>query len=651
MKKLRQPVPAGTKCGQKKLPHFNVMFWLAMFIFLICNVAYGQVPGYSYRVKITIDGSQVCGASNLINFPILIQHTAPFLRPTPNGLISNVNGYDIVFTAADGSTLLSHQIDHYTYNATDGTYAAWVKIPSLAPGADTDIYMYYGNSSVVTNTSTTATWDANYRTVYHLQSSSFSDATANSINSTNNGTTTFAASKIGEGRDFGGNDYIQTNSNDLKTANNFTVSAWFKADVTSIGHLLWEGISSENGWGDGGAVNTTTGQEMNLSVGYCCPPPSGNAQGGYLSAYLGHTEEQVEANGLTAEMVFTDVTNWHYVTATYSNLNTTPQVSLYLDGVLIDTDNGSTASNAVARNLWDTNLRIGRPGANQRQFNGQMDEVRISNIARSADWQCTEYNNQNNPGGGLTLTNDAPDLSSIEGTTLNFTEGDPATSITSAITITDENDGFLSSATVQITGNYISTEDVLAFTNAFGITGSWNSGTGTLTLTGTATLANYQSALRSVTYQNTSANNPSTLTRTVSFKVNDGVSDSNIVTRNISVAGTNDAPVLAAIEGAALAYSESQAATAITATTTVSDVDNANIASATIQITGNYLGSEDVLAFTNAFGITGSWNVGTGLLTLTGSTTLANYQTALRSVTYQNTNNNNPSTLTRTISF
>jgi hypothetical protein len=32
-----------------------------------------------------------------------------------------------------------------------------------------------------------------------------------------------------------------------------------------------------------------------------------------------------------------------------------------------------------------------------RQFNGFIDEVRVSNIARSSDWINTEYKNQNNP--------------------------------------------------------------------------------------------------------------------------------------------------------------------------------------------------------------------------------------------------------------
>src|SRR5205085_10424227 len=69
--------------------------------------------------------------------------------------------------------------------------------------------------------------------------------------------------------------------------------------------------------------------------------------------------------------------------------------------------------------------------------------------------------------------------------------------------------------------------------------------TGTLTLTGSDTVAHYQSALRSVKYFNTS-DNPSTASRTVSWQVDDGGSVnnlSNVATSTINVVAVNDAPV------------------------------------------------------------------------------------------------------------
>ena len=58
---------------------------------------------------------------------------------------------------------------------------------------------------------------------------------------------------------------------------------------------------------------------------------------------------------------------------------------------------------------------------------------------------------------------------------------------------------------------------------------------------------------------------------------------------------------------------------------------------------------KSVLGFVNKNGITGSWNAATGVLTLSGTSSVANYQAALRSVTYIDTNTGaTPSTLART---
>jgi VCBS repeat-containing protein len=248
----------------------------------------------------------------------------------------------------------------------------------------------------------------------------------------------------------------------------------------------------------------------------------------------------------------------------------------------------------------------------------------------------------------VTSVNDAPVITA--GGTLNYTEGNPATVIDNTITITDSDSANLTGATVQISSNYVNGQDILAFAPIGPITGSFNAATGTLTLTGTDTVANYQAALRTVTYSNTS-NNPSTAPRTVSWQVNDGAGVnnlSNVATSTITVTSVNSAPVLA--NGSTLNYTENDPATVINSVITASDVDSTNFVGATVTISGGYVSGQDVLSFTNAFGITGSFNAGTGTLTLSGSATVANYQAALRSVKYTNTSDD-PSTGARTISF
>ena len=109
----------------------------------------------------------------------------------------------------------------------------------------------------------------------------------------------------------------------------------------------------------------------------------------------------------------------------------------------------------------------------------------------------------------------------------------------------------LTGGTVKIAGG-LGLGDVLAFTQSSGITGSFTGDT--LTLTGTATLAEYQAALRSVTYRSTSEE-PSGATRQIAFTVNDGNSNSAAVTRATAVTPVNDAPALQT-SGGATAFAE-----------------------------------------------------------------------------------------------
>src|SRR4029453_13702257 len=75
-----------------------------------------------------------------------------------------------------------------------------------------------------------------------------------------------------------------------------------------------------------------------------------------------------------------------------------------------------------------------------------------------------------------------------------------------------------------------------------GITGTY--GAGSLILSGAASVADYQSALLSVRYRNTS-DSPSTAPRTIAFRVTDPTGlTSDPQSRAVTVTAVNDAPVL-----------------------------------------------------------------------------------------------------------
>ncbi|RNC87414.1 MAG: DUF4347 domain-containing protein, partial [Synechococcus sp. YX04-3] len=179
--------------------------------------------------------------------------------------------------------------------------------------------------------------------------------------------------------------------------------------------------------------------------------------------------------------------------------------------------------------------------------------------------------------------------------TLAFTEGGSAAVIDSTLTVADGDSSDQYGAWVEIISGYVEGEDVLTFSNTGNITGTWESGRGILWLNGQDTNANYELALESVKFQNTNTSNPDTTNRTVQWAVYDGADwTASPATSTITVAGVNDAPT-GADAGATLAFSEGDAATVIDSTLTLADVDDTNLESATVQITGNFQTGEDVL--------------------------------------------------------
>ncbi len=212
-----------------------------------------------------------------------------------------------------------------------------------------------------------------------------------------------------------------------------------------------------------------------------------------------------------------------------------------------------------------------------------------------------------------TLAPNAAPVVTTSGGALAYTENATATAIAPSLTVTDDGSN-LASATVSISANYANGQDVLGFVNQNGISGSWNAGTGVLTLTGSATVANYETALRSVTYANTSED-PSTLARTVSFVVNDGTSSSTAATRTINVAAVNDAPVNAVpdtqttTKNTTLAFSAANGNAFL-----ISDVDAGSaIVQTTLTVSSGLLNAG---AGTTGVVVAGS---GTGTVTLTGT--------------------------------
>lgn len=143
----------------------------------------------------------------------------------------------------------------------------------------------------------------------------------------------------------------------------------------------------------------------------------------------------------------------------------------------------------------------------------------------------------------FTNTNDAPTLSA--GASLAYTENGAPAVIDAGLSLADVDSAMLTGATVAISSG-LTAGDQLGFTNSGAITGSFNASTGVLSLSGSASLASYQEALRSVTFSSSSDSpTASAASRTISWRVNDGGSANNvsaIATSTVTITPINDAP-------------------------------------------------------------------------------------------------------------
>ena len=239
-----------------------------------------------------------------------------------------------------------------------------------------------------------------------------------------------------------------------------------------------------------------------------------------------------------------------------------------------------------------------------------------------------------------------------------FTEGNNTASVpvavAPAITVADADHAELATATVSITSSPAAGEDHLRFTDTAAITGSYDTATDVLTLTGPASKADWATALRSVTYAN-DGETPTAGDRTVRFEASDGAKTSSPVTRTVSVVAVDDTPTLTGPASVSWTEADNAASTPVSigADTDVADRDSATMASATVAISSGYRSGEDVLAYApddDSGNVLAASNAG-GVLTLTSSgatATKAQWAHALSRVTYDNSSDT-PNETARTV--
>ena len=237
-----------------------------------------------------------------------------------------------------------------------------------------------------------------------------------------------------------------------------------------------------------------------------------------------------------------------------------------------------------------------------------------------------------------------------------FTQSGGPVSIvdTAGLLLADADSTQLASARVELNAAAGLSSELLAVTTAgSGLTSSYDTAQGVLEITGEAALATYQTVLRTLTYDNT-ATSPSTENRTVYVTVNDGRISSGRAVATIKIAPVATAPSVDANGAAngldnAVEFQQGGGPVALLATATIADTDSPNLTMVTATLNAPPNGASEILTVdTSGTSVTATFN--NGVLTLTGPTTVAQYQQVLRTLTYNNTATA-PDTSVRTVSL
>ena len=131
----------------------------------------------------------------------------------------------------------------------------------------------------------------------------------------------------------------------------------------------------------------TTGEQGSFSLRYC----DYGHNGGLCAAVPGPSFIINTENGVVSIAAHkTLLPGWHHLSGVYNGST----VKLFADGVIVAERSGS---GAIQTN--DIMVEIGMLQKGTARFRGIIDEVRISNVARSDNWIKTEYLNLVNPDG------------------------------------------------------------------------------------------------------------------------------------------------------------------------------------------------------------------------------------------------------------
>jgi len=321
---------------------------------------------FSYRRTMTVTTRPT---ATLTNYPLNI----PIAADSIIGARCRSDMRDLRFTLADGTLLSAHQrTGLVTGGAATGRF--FINIPSIISSGDTAMYCYYGVADANAQAIQTAAYNANFKAVWPLDeaSGSLADVTANGNTLTAYNTPTYqAAGQLDYGVSLAAasSEYLEMAAA-IVTAAPLTIEAWFKpVSITAdyvLAQIACKTSASPYNYNYLGAIGATD-----------------------PSCIWANSRTGVSAQSWSKKGNYT--TGWNHAAGAWASA--TSRIA-YLNGVA----GTEETTSRVPANLGITSLGVlhyyTTTEIKAAYFNGVLDEVRISNVARAAEWIAYDYTSQ-----------------------------------------------------------------------------------------------------------------------------------------------------------------------------------------------------------------------------------------------------------------
>ena len=351
----------------------HAVFLAALVASASASFGAAKVDASSFAKKMGIVFSGYKGGETLTDFPVLVK-------------LSSAKGFDYSACASGGGdlrfaledgTLLSHEVD--TWDAT-GISLVWVKVPSFT--STTAIYVYYGyTGSSIPAVSAGDVWSNGFAGVWHLGetalpllessgvSTPFSEATGSSVAYNYAGAVGGAVDLYSNGGRYGG--LFADDDDDLDGFSNITIECWLRQAMVpdeAISSLIQK-VDSDGSQHSYRVTNPDKTTNVNFVLGSTGAAPKAEDTG---------TSAQAKSH-----LALQELQTWHHVAFTYAYADR--KTATYHDGTNYWSNTGywNLGGNIFA---GSTRLSLGCWTSGARAFAGQIDELRISKVARSADW-------------------------------------------------------------------------------------------------------------------------------------------------------------------------------------------------------------------------------------------------------------------------